>query len=160
MVAAAGAAAMGAFAVPALLRAAMRVAVVGAGVGGLAAAVRLAHAGHAVTVLERGYAAGGKCGRVRAGAFTWDSGPSLLTLPWVFRDLFADTGAPLEEELELLRVEPVTRYCVRRRQLRRAVGGPAGRARRARGVVARRGHGLDALPRHLRGHVARVAART
>ncbi len=44
------------------------------------------------------------------GRFTWDSGPSLLTLPWVFRDLFAETGAPLEEELELLRVEPVTRY--------------------------------------------------
>ncbi len=45
----------------------MKVAVIGAGVGGLAAAVRLAHAGHAITVLERGDAAGGKCGRVREG---------------------------------------------------------------------------------------------
>ena len=88
----------------------MRVAVIGAGVGGLACAIRLAHAGHAVTVYEQGPAAGGKCGRVTVDGFTWDSGPSLLTMPWVLEQLFADTGAPLDSELELLRVEPVTRY--------------------------------------------------
>ena len=42
--------------------------------------------------------------------FTWDSGPSLLTMPWVLEALFAETGAPLGDELELLPVEPVTRY--------------------------------------------------
>jgi phytoene desaturase len=88
----------------------MRVAVVGAGVGGLAVAVRLGRMGHRVTVYEQGRAPGGKCGRVTAGRFAWDSGPSLLTMPWVFRDLFAATGPALDSELELLRVEPVTRY--------------------------------------------------
>ena len=78
----------------------MRVAVVGAGVGGLAAAVELAASGHAVTVFERAAAPGGKCARVERGGFRWDAGPSLLTMPWVFRDL----GLALE------RVEPVTRY--------------------------------------------------
>jgi len=78
----------------------MRVAVVGAGVGGLAAAIELAAAGHRVTVFERAATPGGKCARVERGGFRWDAGPSLLTMPWVFRDL----------ELELLRVEPVTRY--------------------------------------------------
>ena len=71
-----------------------RVVVVGTGVGGLARAVRLAAAGHAVTMLEQGAAPGGKAGRVELGAAgrTWrfDSGPSLLTMPWVVRDLFAE----------------------------------------------------------------------
>ncbi|MBE2319269.1 FAD-dependent oxidoreductase [Solirubrobacter sp. CPCC 204708] len=78
----------------------MKVAVVGAGVGGLAAAIELAGAGHAVTVFERADAPGGKCGRVERDGFVWDAGPSLLTMPWVFEDL----------GLELERVEPVTRY--------------------------------------------------
>ena len=93
----------------------MRVVVVGAGVGGLSAAVRMAAAGHGVTVLEQGAAPGGKAGRLvldtPAGAFRFDTGPSLLTMPWVLRDLFAQTGAPADEAgVELVRVEPVTRY--------------------------------------------------
>ena len=88
----------------------MRIVVIGAGVGGLACGVRLAAAGHDVCVLEAGAAPGGKCGRVEHGGFAWDSGPSLLTMPWVLEALFAETGAPLAEALELLPVEPVTRY--------------------------------------------------
>ena len=88
-----------------------RCVVVGAGVGGLACAVRLAHAGHAVTVLEQGEAPGGKAGRVELheGDRSWrfDSGPSLLTMPWVVRELFEETGTPLPP---LVPVEPVTRY--------------------------------------------------
>jgi phytoene desaturase len=80
-----------------------RVVVVGAGVGGLACAVRLARAGHAVTVVEQGAAPGGKCARIVRDGFRFDAGPSLLTMPWVVRDL-------LGERVELVRVEPVTRY--------------------------------------------------
>jgi phytoene dehydrogenase-like protein len=86
----------------------VRVVVVGAGVGGLAAAIRLAHAGHDVTLLEQGVCAGGKAGRWQSEGFAFDTGPSLLTMPHVFEGLFADTGDPLEVQLE--RVEPVTRY--------------------------------------------------
>lgn len=88
----------------------MRVVVVGAGVGGLAAALRLRAAGHDVVVLEQSSVPGGKAGRLERDGFRFDTGPSLLTMPWVLRDLFADTGAPLEDELDLVRVEPVTRY--------------------------------------------------
>jgi len=89
---------------------AVKIVVVGAGVGGLAAGIWLAHAGHDVTVLEQAPVAGGKCAEVSSGGFRWDAGPSLLTLPEIFAELFAGTGPPIERELELLRVEPVTRY--------------------------------------------------
>ncbi|MGI8439550.1 MAG: phytoene desaturase family protein [Thermoleophilaceae bacterium] len=88
----------------------MRIAVIGAGVGGLAAAIRLAALGHRVTVLEQAGMPGGKCGRVELGGHRFDSGPSLLTMPWVFEELFAATGAPLGDEIELERVEPGTDY--------------------------------------------------
>ena len=80
-----------------------RVVVAGAGVGGLACGLRLARAGHRVTVLEQAAAPGGKCARVERDGFRFDAGPSLLTMPWVVREL-------LGERVELLRVEPVTRY--------------------------------------------------
>ena len=88
----------------------MRVVVIGAGVAGLAAGARLAALGHSVTVLEQAQAPGGKCGRVELDGYRFDSGASLVTMPWVFAELFAATGAPLEEELELMRVEPGTSY--------------------------------------------------
>src|SRR5262249_32313036 len=96
-------------------RAAMsRVVVIGAGVGGLAAAVRLAAAGHAVTVFEQSAAVGGKLGLLErptgAGTFRFDTGPSLLTMPYVFAELFAQTGDRLDSVLELHRVDPIARY--------------------------------------------------
>ncbi|WP_329792407.1 phytoene desaturase family protein [Lentzea sp. DG1S-22] len=87
-----------------------RVAVIGAGMGGLAAAARLATSGHEVTVFEQAASHGGKLGTVRRDGFTFDTGPSLLTLPHVYRDLFAATGAPLDDVVEIVPVEPTCRY--------------------------------------------------
>ncbi len=80
-----------------------RVVVAGAGVGGLACALRLARAGHAVTVVEQAPVAGGKCARIVRDGFRFDAGPSLLTMPWLVSELLGDA-------VELVRVEPVTRY--------------------------------------------------
>jgi phytoene desaturase len=87
-----------------------RVVVVGAGMGGLAAAVRLAHAGHQVTVLEQSTRVGGKLGWYSRDGFAFDTGPSLLTLPSVYEELFAETGAPLGRVLDLVSVDPAFRY--------------------------------------------------
>jgi phytoene desaturase len=87
-----------------------RVAVVGAGLGGLAAAARLAAAGHRVTVLEQAGSVGGKLGRFAREGHVFDTGPSLVTLPQVYRDLFAATGGSLEDAVDLVRLDPAVAY--------------------------------------------------
>jgi phytoene desaturase len=87
-----------------------RIAVIGAGMGGLAAAARLAHAGHEVTVYEQAGTYGGKLGTLHRDGFTFDTGPSLLTLPHVYRDLFAATGRPLDELVDIVPVTPTCQY--------------------------------------------------
>lgn len=66
------------------------VVVIGAGVGGLAAALRLARAGHRVTIHERSAEVGGKLAVYERDGFRFDTGPSLLTLPGVFEELGLD----------------------------------------------------------------------
>ena len=86
------------------------VAVVGAGVGGLAAGLRLARRGGAVTVFERRAEPGGKLAWRERGGFSWDMGPSLLTMPHVFADLFRDLGERLEDHLSLVKLRSTCRY--------------------------------------------------
>ena len=87
----------------------MRVVVVGAGLGGLAAALRLQGLGADVTVLEQGDAPGGRASRLRANGFTWDTGPSLITMPWVLEETFAAGGLDLHREVALRRLDPLYR---------------------------------------------------
>jgi phytoene desaturase len=88
----------------------IKVIVIGAGVGGLAAAIRAAALGHQVRVIERCDRVGGKLNLLELDGFKFDTGPSLVTLPWVFEDLFAAAGEKLKDYLELVRLEPVCRY--------------------------------------------------
>jgi phytoene desaturase len=98
----------------AIVRRVSRVVVIGAGVGGLACAARLAAAGHRVNVFEQAPVVGGKLGRhehrTAEGVFRFDTGPSLLTLPQAFADLFAATGSTVERELDLVRLDPIVRH--------------------------------------------------
>ena len=79
---------------------------IGAGAGGLAVAARLAVRRHEVTILEQADRVGGKLHTHRRDGFAFDTGPSLFTLPAVYRDLFLKTGGPLEEAVDLQPVEP------------------------------------------------------
>ncbi|HBF83925.1 MAG TPA: phytoene dehydrogenase, partial [Streptomyces sp.] len=88
-----------------------RIAVIGAGTGAMAAAARLAVAGHRVTVYERSGTYGGSLGRYARDGFVFDTGPSLLHLPAVYRDLFVKTGKePLERCVTLTQVDPASRH--------------------------------------------------
>lgn len=83
--------------------------VVGAGVGGISTAARLARAGFRVTLLEKNSFTGGRCSLLHSpdGQYRFDQGPSLLLLPGLFRRTFEELGTSLEQEgVELLKCEP------------------------------------------------------
>jgi phytoene desaturase len=86
------------------------VVIVGAGLGGLAAAIHLAAAGRRVVVCEKNERVGGKLNSVAEHGYTFDIGPSLLTMPWVLRDTLAAAGLRLEDELDLAALDPICRY--------------------------------------------------
>ncbi|MEX2658211.1 MAG: phytoene desaturase family protein, partial [Acidimicrobiales bacterium] len=73
-------------------------------------AIRLGVAGHDVTLLERNPELGGKLAARSVDGFTFDTGPSLLTLPHVFDELLALTGTSLAEAVDLVRLDPICRY--------------------------------------------------
>ena len=87
-----------------------RVIVIGAGLGGMAVAARLAAKGASVDVFETSNEPGGKVRGYQRDGFTFDLGPSLVTLPAVLRELFTSTGAPLDEYLAITPVEPAFKY--------------------------------------------------
>ncbi|MFI0819206.1 phytoene desaturase family protein [Streptomyces sp. NPDC021098] len=88
-----------------------RIAVIGAGMGAMAAAARLAVAGHRVVVYERGRTHGGGVGRFEKDGFRFDTGPGVLHLPAVYRDLFVKTGKEsLEQTVRLTQVDPAARH--------------------------------------------------
>ncbi|HXF63931.1 MAG TPA: phytoene desaturase family protein [Caldilineaceae bacterium] len=84
--------------------------VVGAGIGGLSAAICLAAQGQPVMLVEQQAVVGGKMGYLEDQGFRWDTGPSVITMRPVFEQLFARAGKRMAEYLELVPVEPLTRY--------------------------------------------------
>ena len=89
---------------------AVQTVVVGGGIGGLAAAIRLGAAGHRVTVLERNDVVGGKVATFERDGYTFDVGPSLVTLPRVIDEVFRTAGTTLADELDLVRLDPQFAY--------------------------------------------------
>ncbi|PJF35053.1 MAG: phytoene desaturase [Candidatus Thermofonsia Clade 1 bacterium] len=87
--------------------------IVGGGIGGLSAAIHLAAAGERVLLFEQNAQVGGKMGELRAEGFRWDTGPSVITMPYVFDALFAAAGKRTADYLTLLPAEPLTRYFYR-----------------------------------------------
>src|SRR5690606_38151239 len=86
------------------------VVVVGAGIGGLSAAICLAAQGQPVVIVEQQPTVGGKMGLLEDQGFRWDTGPSVITMRPVFEQLFDRAGKSMSEYLELVPVEPLTRY--------------------------------------------------
>jgi phytoene desaturase len=83
--------------------------VIGAGIGGIAAAGRLARHGFEVTVVEKDDAPGGRCSRLLRDGRRFDIGPTLFLMPGVFAQTYAALGAAMAEQLDLRRVDPTYR---------------------------------------------------
>ncbi|SMO89623.1 phytoene desaturase family protein [Gracilimonas mengyeensis] len=88
----------------------MKISIIGAGIGGLASACLLAAKGHHVEVFEKNETVGGKMNLVEADGFRFDTGPSLLTMPFVLEQLFEECGSKLSDYLELVPLSPLCRY--------------------------------------------------
>jgi phytoene desaturase len=83
-----------------------RVGVIGAGLGGLAAAVTLAARGHDVVLFERNPWVGGKAAELQDRRFRFDMGPTILTMPSVLERIFQEAGSDLHRELDLVSLDP------------------------------------------------------
>lgn len=87
----------------------MRIVVIGAGLGGLAAALRLKARGHDVTVVEKLDQPGGRAIVFRRDGFTFDAGPTIITAPQLLHELFAAAGEDLDDHVHLVPVDPFYR---------------------------------------------------
>ena len=83
--------------------------VIGAGFGGLAAAVRLGARGYRVTVLDRLDAPGGRASVFRQDGFTFDAGPTIVTAPFLLEELWALCGKRLADHVDLRPITPFYR---------------------------------------------------
>ena len=85
--------------------------VIGAGIGGIAAAARLARSGYQVTIVEKNDTPGGRCNQYTRDGHRFDVGPTLFLMPEVFAETFAALGTRMQDHLDLRRIDPT--YAVR-----------------------------------------------
>jgi phytoene desaturase len=82
------------------------VVVIGAGIGGIATAARLAKRGFNVTIVEKNARPGGRCDRMIVDGHYFDTGPTIFLMPGVFAQTFADLGERMADHLDLHRIDP------------------------------------------------------
>ncbi len=87
-----------------------RVAVIGSGLGGLTAALLLSQKGFNVKVFEMQNVSGGKANSLRINNFRFDTGPSLITMPFVLEEIFKITGYNLPDYLKLIKLNTICKY--------------------------------------------------
>lgn len=88
----------------------LKISVIGAGIGGLATAIRMAVKGHQVTVYEQSGVPGGKMGEIRWKDYRWDAGPSLFTLPDLMEELYQLADEEMKLSVRYKQLQVITKY--------------------------------------------------
>ena len=84
-----------------------RIAIIGAGIGGLSAAIRLQHAGYQVEIFEKESLPGGKMNQMAVDGYTFDVGPTIVMWPEAYRELFTLTGRDPEDYIPMQKLTPM-----------------------------------------------------
>lgn len=87
-----------------------RIGIIGAGLGGLSAAIRLANKGFEVDLYEQNETPGGKAGEINGNGYRFDTGPSLLTMPYVLKNLFEDCNEDINNSIKIKKLDPICKY--------------------------------------------------
>jgi phytoene desaturase len=87
-----------------------RIGIIGAGLGGLSAAIRLANIGFDVDLYEQNTTPGGKASEINENGYRFDTGPSLLTMPDVIKDLFNECGEKFDDYIQLIKLDLICKY--------------------------------------------------
>lgn len=93
------------------MKAETSVVIVGAGLGGIATAARLARQGYQVTVFEKNAEPGGRCGKLERDGHRFDTGATLFLMPEIFEETYRALGERMDEHLDLQRIDPT--YTIR-----------------------------------------------
>lgn len=86
-----------------------RIVIIGSGPGGLASGMLMAHRGYDVTILEKASVVGGRNAALKAGGYTFDTGPTFLHQKFTLDEIFAETGRKPEDYLRFVLLDPMTR---------------------------------------------------
>lgn len=84
-----------------------KIIVIGAGIGGLSAAIKLQNQGYNVEIYEKGFQPGGKMHQIKDKGFTFDVGPTIVMMPDVYRDVFRNAGRNPEDYIPMKRLDPM-----------------------------------------------------
>lgn len=87
-----------------------KICIIGAGLGGLSAAIRLANKGFEVDLYEQNILPGGKAGEIKDSGYRFDKGPSLLTMPFVIKDLFDECNENIDSYLQIKKLDVICKY--------------------------------------------------
>ena len=98
--------------------------IIGAGIAGLATAIRLANKGHKVRVFEQSNRPGGKLNTLKWKGFRWDTGPSLFTLPDLIDELYVMSGEEMKRSVPYQKLDVITRYFYEDGKILNAYGEP------------------------------------